>query len=322
MRKRKFVAHLFELLLDLGQQANVLLDREPSDKAENASRSSAGSRVALRRMKEFRVHAARHQVAGPARGCAPSNAHKFGIGREQHLCHGVEPGRRRQCQVLDLLAGRQPIGAWAAGAETTPTRRASVFMHVGVPACGQRQAAMVRQPAPSMPTSLGPVMWIRSGWKRSSTSPISGMWRKKRRIEAQVLFEGEGKKAARQLEGPNVAVFDHRPGPVSGAHAKKGKIAPPRKGSKWRLVWATPFTSWNESGKYATRGTGAVISAARLAALARAVTQTPLTPLSRSELVARPGPAAADLSFAPGQAQPAGQQRRRPINCTNASPAP
>ena len=41
----------------------------------------------------------------------------------------------------------------------------------------------------------------------------------KRRIEAQVLFQGKRKKAARQLQRPHVAVFDEGLGAVSGANA-------------------------------------------------------------------------------------------------------
>ena len=43
-----------------------------------------------------------------------------------------------------------------------------------------------------------------------------------RRIKAQILFENEGKKAARQFQCPNVALFHHRPGAVTGTHAKEG----------------------------------------------------------------------------------------------------
>ncbi len=54
----------------------------------------------------------------------------------------------------------------------------------------------------------------------------------KRGIEAQVFFKREGKEASRQLEGPDVAFFDQGLRPITGAHAKKGKIAPPREGLK------------------------------------------------------------------------------------------
>jgi hypothetical protein len=56
----------------------------------------------------------------------------------------------------------------------------------------------------------------------------------KRGVEAQVFFQSKGEKAARQLQRPNIAVL--RDGLSAVARA-------------WRLVWATPFTSWKESGK-------------------------------------------------------------------------
>ncbi len=54
----------------------------------------------------------------------------------------------------------------------------------------------------------------------------------KRRIEAQIFLKREGEKASRQLECPDVAVFDQSPGPITRAHAKERKIAPPREGLK------------------------------------------------------------------------------------------
>jgi len=52
------------------------------------------------------------------------------------------------------------------------------------------------------------------------------------RIKAQVFFQRKGQKAPRQLEGPDVAVFDESLGAVAGTDAEEGKIAPPRKGLK------------------------------------------------------------------------------------------
>ena len=75
-------------------------------------------------------------------------------------------------------------------------------------------------------------MWIRSGWKRSEHFADQRDVAQKRGIEAQVFFEREGEKAARQLERPHVAVFDECLSAVAGAHAKKGKIAPAREGLK------------------------------------------------------------------------------------------
>ncbi len=55
---------------------------------------------------------------------------------------------------------------------------------------------------------------------------------KENRIEAQIFFEHEREKAARQLQRPHVALFDDGLRAVARAHAEKGKIAPPRKALK------------------------------------------------------------------------------------------
>jgi hypothetical protein len=43
----------------------------------------------------------------------------------------------------------------------------------------------------------------------------------KGRVEAQIFFQGEGEKAARQLQRPHVAVFENGLGAVAGAHAQE-----------------------------------------------------------------------------------------------------
>jgi hypothetical protein len=53
-----------------------------------------------------------------------------------------------------------------------------------------------------------------------------------RGVVAKVFFEGEGKKAAGQLEGPDVALFDERLGAVTGADAEEREVAAAGKGLK------------------------------------------------------------------------------------------
>ena len=55
-------------------------------------------------MKEIRIDAARHQVAGAA-GPALQQRAQLGIGRIENLSHAVEAGNRGQREALDLLAG-------------------------------------------------------------------------------------------------------------------------------------------------------------------------------------------------------------------------
>ncbi len=51
-------------------------------------------------------------------------------------------------------------------------------------------------------------------------------------IEAEIFFERKGERAARQFQGPHIAVFDESLGAVAGADAKKGQVAPAREGFK------------------------------------------------------------------------------------------
>ncbi len=81
------------------------------------------------------------------------------------------------------------------------------------------------------------------------TSPMSGMWRRNAGSKRRSFSRGEGKKAARQLKGPDVAVFDQGLGAVSGAHAKKGKIAPARKGLKVAAGVGNPVDLVERVGK-------------------------------------------------------------------------
>ena len=53
-----------------------------------------------------------------------------------------------------------------------------------------------------------------------------------RRIKAQILFENEGKKAARQFESPYAVLLNQCRSAIARAHAKKGKIAPSREAFK------------------------------------------------------------------------------------------
>jgi len=51
-------------------------------------------------------------------------------------------------------------------------------------------------------------------------------------IKAEVFFDGEGEKAARKFEGPEVAVFYQFRLAVAGAHAEEGEVAAAGKGLK------------------------------------------------------------------------------------------
>ena len=136
-----------------------------------------------------------------------------------------------------------------------------VLMHVGVPTGGQRQPHVVRQARAQHPqfAGAGDVNQVRLEALQHLADQRNVA--QKRRIVAQVFFQSKGEKAARQLQRPHVAVFSDGLRSRSPARThRKGRFRRRAKASKWRLVCATPFTSWNESGKYATRGMQSVQS--------------------------------------------------------------
>ena len=126
-----------------------------------------------------------------------------------------------------------PVAAeWRCGQQAQKPVRAPrrVLMHVGVPTGGQRQPQVVRQPRAQHAHLAGAGDVNQIGLEALQHLADQRNVAQKRGIEAQVFFQGKGKKAARQLQGPHVAVFDDGLGAVSGADAEKGQIAPPRKG--------------------------------------------------------------------------------------------
>jgi hypothetical protein len=59
-------------------------------------------------------------------------------------------------------------------------------------------------------------------------------------VEAEVFLDGEGKKAARQLERPDAAPFKEGLGAVAGADREEGKIAPAGEGLKMTAGMGNP----------------------------------------------------------------------------------
>ncbi len=161
-----------------------------------------------------------------------SSAHSSGLGANSTLRHGVEPAPQSPRPGLRSSGRWRRIGAWAAGAGTI--RRAA--RRTRARWCANwRQAAGAGgapSPRPRMPTSLGPVMWIRSGWKRSSTSPISGMWRKNAGSRRRSFSRTKERKLRGSSRVQTLPSSINCLGAVAGAHAEKGKIAPPREGLK------------------------------------------------------------------------------------------
>jgi hypothetical protein len=72
---------------------------------------------------------------------------------------------------------------------------------------------------------------------------------KENRIEAQIFFKHERKKAARQLQRPYVALFRDCLSAVACAYTEKRKIAPPRKALKMAAGVGDPVDFVKRVGK-------------------------------------------------------------------------
>ncbi len=125
-------------------------------------------------------------------------------------------------------------------------------------------------------------MWIKSGRKRSSTSLIRGMCRKKAGSRRRSFSRAKERKPRGSSRVQTLPSSTKACGRFPARTQRKGRLRRRAKASKWRLVWATPFTSWNESGKYATRGTGAAILRVEPAESVQATEVSLLAPLTRS----------------------------------------
>ena len=247
MRKRNLFPFLVQFLLHARKQRDIFLDRKAADKAKHRL-AVVGFARAFGGMEKIGVDAARHQMAGPAGDVLEQRA-EFGIGREKDLRHGVEPGRGRHGQVFDLLSGgsgmavgqqaQKPIGA---------ARR--VLVHVGVPTGGKGQTEVVREPRAQEADFAGAGDVNQVGLEALEHFADERNVAQKRGIEAQIFFESERRESRAAVRGSRRCRLRRVPGRGRPARThRKGRLRRRAKASKWRLVWATPFTSWNESGK-------------------------------------------------------------------------
>src|ERR1700677_160124 len=98
-------------------------------------------------------------------------------------------------------------------------------MDVGVPACGQRQSPFLCQHGTQHAHLAGACDVNQVRLEAVKHFADDRNVAQKPRIEAQVFLESKGEKAARQLQGSHIAVFQHGLVAVAGAHAEKGQIA-------------------------------------------------------------------------------------------------
>src|ERR1700749_2245927 len=121
---------LFELLLHLSQQRDVLLHTEGSTKAEY----KVGVRrraIASARAKQLSIDTALHQVAGTASSLFKKPA-KVEVRRKQHASQPVKPGKAGERHLFNAMRG---AGSAASGQRVKEPVSAGrgIFMHVGVP---------------------------------------------------------------------------------------------------------------------------------------------------------------------------------------------
>ena len=107
-----------------GPAARCFFRRKAGRRSRGSAAGSSRIARAFRGMEEFGVDAARHQETGPT-GVALKKRAQFGVGGEEHLCLAVKPGRSRQSQVFNLLAGGRgmALGQQAQEPDGAPSPR-------------------------------------------------------------------------------------------------------------------------------------------------------------------------------------------------------
>jgi hypothetical protein len=220
-------AFLGQFLLDLNEEGYVLFDGEAADKAEHTV-TVLRVAAALGGMKKLGIDAAGHEVTGAA-GAGLKQRAEFGIGSEEDAGDGVELGGGGHGEVFDFLAGG---GGLALGQEAEePTGAAGgVFMDIGVPTGGEGPVEVVGESGAQHADLAGSGDVEKIGLEALEHIADEGDVTEKSWVEAEILFEGKGKKTAGQFEGPDVSVFGECLGTISGANAEKGQIAPTGKG--------------------------------------------------------------------------------------------
>ena len=100
-------------------------------------------------------------------------------------------------------------------------------MHIGMPACGQRQFHFIGQARAQHADFAGAGDMNQVRLEAVENFADQRNVAQKGGVEAKILFQGKGHKAARQLQRPYVSVFFEGIGAVAGTHAQEGQIVPP-----------------------------------------------------------------------------------------------
>ena len=191
-------------------------------------------------------------MAGPV--VRSSSAQSSRIGRKQNPAPANRTWPPPPSSGLQSSAPSPPTAGFGSSRRNQSERRARYSCTLVCQLAASGSSHMVRQPRAQHAHLAGPgdVNQIRLESIQHFFDERNVA--QKCRIEAQIFFQGKREKAARQLQRPHVAVFDEGLRAVPARTHRNGRFRRRANASKWRLVCATPFTSWNESGKYATRG--------------------------------------------------------------------
>ncbi len=124
-----------------------------------------------------------------------------------------------------------------------------VFVEVGVPACRQRHAETMRKPRTDHSDFAGAGDVDEVGLEALKRFGNEGQVAEIGGIEAEILFEGEGEKAARQLQRPHAAFFNESLWAVTGADTKEREIAAEGEGLKMTAGVGNPVDFMEGVGK-------------------------------------------------------------------------
>ena len=146
-------------------------------------------------------------------------------------------------------------------------------MHIGVPACRQRQIVVARDGNAEHSDFAGAGDVDEIGIEAFQNFIDDGQMAQIGRVEAQVFFEWNGEENPRELQGPDIADFFECPWPMSGAYAEKGQIMPMREGFKMAAGVGNPV--------YLMEGVGEVCNSRTVRSWMRTRVQPSCSPSAR-----------------------------------------
>jgi hypothetical protein len=174
------------------------------------------------RREKCGIHTARHQLAGTLRGALQQTAER-GIRREQDAGQRIEARTGKEACVFNLLR-RSRCGSLRQTLQEPLGALSCVLMHVGVPGRNQRQMIMVGHDGANHAEVIGAgdVDDVRT--KIAQCAGNDRQMAKESEIEAQIFFQTEGERPARELKRRKLAFCQQARHTSAGADRKKWQI--------------------------------------------------------------------------------------------------